>query len=80
METDRRCGKEPVPAHLEDVLNEVQLLELRRVEAFGWSLRFIRRPLFQDVIPVVHSPDTGSYAILDIDGIINRKPDIRFRA
>ena len=52
MDTDRRSGKEPVPAHLGDVLNEVQLLELHQVEAFGWSLQFIRRPLFQYAIPV----------------------------
>ena len=55
MENDRRCGKEPVPERLDEVLNEVQLLELHQVEEFGWSLQFIRRSLFQDVIPVVYS-------------------------
>lgn len=80
MENDRRRGQEPVPAQLHDVLNEVQLLELRQVEDFGWSLQFIRRPLFQDVIPVVYSPDTRSYAIIEKDGRINKDPDIEFRA
>jgi len=80
MDNDRRCGVEPIPAHLDEVLNEIQLLELHQVEEFGWSLQFIRRPLFQEVIPVVYSPDTKSYAVLEKDGKINRDPDIEFRA
>ena len=79
MENDRRNGTRPFPAKLDEVLNNEQLLELQHVEGFGWMLQFIRQPLFQDVIPVVFSPDTRSFAVLEKDGRINRQPDIRVR-
>jgi hypothetical protein len=79
MENDRRNGTRPFPAKLDEVLNNQQLLELQHVEGFGWMLQFIRQPLFQDVIPVVFSPDTRSFAVLEKDGRINRQPDIRVR-
>jgi len=64
---------------LNATVQERQLLELQHVEGFGWMLQFIRQPLFQDVIPVVFSPDTRSFAVLEKDGRINRQPDIRVR-
>lgn len=60
-------------------LSELQVLALRRIESFGWKLQFIRRPLFQEPVPVVASGDGMKIGILEEDGRINMEPDIKLR-
>ena len=60
-------------------LNESQVLALKQIERFGWELHFVRKPLFQDIIPVVISADKGSIGVLEEDGRINMDTDIKFR-
>lgn len=79
MENDKRDKEEAVPDNLGDYLNEAQLYELRRLENFGWSLKFVRRPLFQEVTPVVFSPDGSQFGVLENDGSVNMQPDIQLR-
>lgn len=76
---DSRNSEVTVPDNLSDYLNEAQLRALRMVEDFGWELKFIRRPLFQQVVPVVVSHDGTQYGVLEQDGSINMKPDIVIR-
>ena len=54
MNIERRQTQSPIPHNLEELLSELQLLTIRRVEDFGGGLWFVRRPLFQDVVPVVN--------------------------
>ena len=79
MEKELRKGVSPIPESLKDVLNEAQLLTLRKMEGFGWTLKFVRRPLFQEVIPVLFHPDSSQYGVLEDDGTLNTQTDIKIR-
>jgi hypothetical protein len=79
MDSEKRKGDKPVPDRLEEVLNEMQMLALRQIEGFGWQLRFIRKPLFQEPVPVVFSAEGDKIGILEEDGRINMEPDIKLR-
>ena len=79
MDQEKRKGDEPVPQNAIEMLNEMQVLALRQIESFGWRLQFIRRPLFQDPVPVVVDSDGTKIGILEEDGRINMEPDIKVR-
>ena len=79
MEIERRGEGNQVPESLNEVLNETQLLALSKMEGFGWVLAFIRRPLFQGILPVLLHPDSNKLVILGGDGALNAQPDIEFR-
>lgn len=79
MKTERRSKGNQVPERLDEVLNETQLLTLSKMEGFGWMLAFIRRPLFQDNVPVLLHPDNNILGTLEGDGALNTQPDIEFR-
>jgi len=79
MTEDKRKGNHSVPDDLSEVLNEDQVLMLKKMEEFGWKLEFIRKPLFQDVVPVLIHPDKNSVATLEEDGTLNIHADFRIR-
>ena len=79
MAKEQRIGKPPVPENLEETLNEEQIVTLRRMEAFGWELKFIRRPLFQDVLPVMFHTDSNQFGVLEDDGTLNMQRDLNVR-
>ena len=79
MDNERRKGMNTVPENLEELLNEAQLNTLRSIERFGWQLHFIRRPLFQDVVPVLISREGNKYAVLEANGSINERVDLDIR-
>ena len=79
MAKEQRIGKPPVPENLVDTLNEEQIVTLRRMEAFGWELKFIRRPLFQDVLPVMFHNDSNQFGVLEDDGTLNMQRDLNVR-
>lgn len=65
-------------AQLRAGLTPEQLATLATLEHFRWTLRFVRRPLFQIPVPVVFHPD-GRYAVLEPDGSINETPGFEIR-
>ena len=79
METDKRKGDKPVPDNAAEMLNQLQLLALHKIEGFGWRLEFIRRPLFQDIVAVVVDSGGKKIGVLEEDGEINMNPDIEVR-
>jgi len=79
MDREKRKGDEPVPDSATEMLNQLQILALRRIESFGWRLQFIRRPLFQDPVAVAVDGDGVKIGILEEDGRINMQPDIKIR-
>ena len=79
MDIERRNNGKHSLEDSNEVLNDSQLLALNKMEGFGWVLAFIRKPLFQDIVPVLFHPDSKKLAILDNDGALNIKPDIKFR-
>jgi hypothetical protein len=76
---EKRKGEWAPPYNLEDVLNEMQLITLRRIEGFGWELRFVRRPLFEQGVPVVFNGEGDTIGILEDDGRLNLQPGIEYR-
>ena len=79
MGDDKRHGDEPIPDHVKEYLTDAQLAELHHIESFGWSLKYIRRPLFQERVVVVINPDGSSIGILEEDGRLNLESDIDTR-
>ena len=79
MDKEKRTGQKAIPDNYQKMLNSEQLMTLRRIEGFGWRLQFIRRPLFQKVVPILYSPDNQEIGILEEDGRINTKVDIKVR-
>ena len=49
-------------------LNPDQRHELRAIEGFGWRLAFVRRPLFQEMVPIVESADGRQRYAMDTHG------------
>ena len=76
---DKRTGMAPIPDNLAELLNQKQIRVLRQIATFGWQLQFVRRSSLQDPIPVILSPKGDKYAILERDGRINVKHDLKIR-
>ena len=77
---ERRATDETNTLRLRKQLNESQLITLNSLESFGWELKFIRRPLFQDPVPVVFDADRNRFAILQNDGSLDEEPGIDIRS
>ena len=76
---ERRTGQEPIPEDIRSRLNELQHQTLVRLSGFGWSMQFVRRPLFQDLVIVVIDPSGTDRAVLREDGSIDRDFDLQIR-
>ena len=79
MEIERRSEGNQIPESLGEMLSEMQLLTLSKMEGFGWMLAFIRRPLFQGIVPVLLHPDSGEIGVLEDDGTLNIHSDTKIR-
>jgi len=76
---EKRKGDKPIPDDIQSYLNEEQLSALEKIEGFGWTLRFIRRPLFQTPTAVVINSSGNSIGVLEEDGRLNIETDIVIR-
>lgn len=76
---ERRRSESAKTAALRQGLTPAQLRTLDTLEQFRWTLRFVRRPMFQDPIPVVFDRDNKRFAVLEPDGSINETPGFRIR-
>ncbi len=79
MVIEHRKGDKPIPDNLKQVLNNLQLMALQKAEGFGWKLKFVRRPLFQEVVPVITNPSGDRIGVLESNGEINMQPDTKIR-
>ena len=79
MNDDKRSSDKPIPDNIKDYLTEAQFAELHHIESFGWTLKYIRRPLFQEKVVVVMNPDGSSIGILEEDGRLNLESNINTR-
>ena len=66
-------------AKLREGLTPAQLATLATMEQFQWELRFVRRPLFLDPVPVLFSRDGKRIAVLGADGSIDENPGFKIR-
>lgn len=79
MTDERRKDAERTTREMRGDLNAAQLETLADLERFGWSLKFVRRPMFQPSIPVVFDGDRKTFAVLEADGSINEHPPFDIR-
>lgn len=80
MEKKDKRNKQPaVPGNVGDYLNSDQQLALTNLRKFGWEIKFIRRPLFQESIVVLMNSDGRKIGVLEKDGRINTDPKLVIR-
>jgi hypothetical protein len=79
IDRNRRTDRFVPNATLRAQLNENQLMTLCDLERYGWELRFIRRPLFQEPIPVVIDGDRKSFSVIKPDGSLDDHPNLKLR-
>lgn len=77
---ERRDKHKPIPNHLERFLNKFQMTELLQLEAMGWHLWFVRRPLFQPAMAVMYDPTGQFTAVLEENGSSNINHGLSFRS
>ena len=76
---ERRTGQVAIPDDMMSELNELQHQTLARLEGFGWSVGFVRRPLFQDRVVMLFDPTGRQHAVLNEDGSIDTSDDTLIR-
>jgi hypothetical protein len=76
---ERRQGQKAVPDDVFTRMTELQRLALARLESFGWSIRLVRRPLFEDPVIVVSDPTGKDVAVLDEEGQLDRNTRLTIR-
>ena len=79
MDRERRKEDSVERAKLRAELNEDQRIALSDLERFGWELKFIRHPLFQDPVAVVFDAERGVYAVIERDGSLNERATVALR-
>ena len=77
--TERRIGVDAIPEDLQARLTEIQRHAWSQLEGFGWSIKFVRRALFQEQIIVIVDPAGLDHAILREDGTMDRNIDFPIR-
>lgn len=76
---DRRQGETARESALKQAINPAQRETFRLLERFGWSLRFVRRKLFQEPVAAVYNPETRHLALIEPDGKLVEDPETEFR-
>lgn len=76
---ERRQRQDPDTATPRAGLSQAQLASLATLEQFGWTLRFVRRPMFRDPVPVVFQRDGKRFVVLRADGTLDETPDLVVR-
>lgn len=79
MNDEKRSGDKPIPDNINNLLNDAQRTGLHKIEGFGWNVKYIRHPLFQEPVVFVSSADGNSIGILEDDGRLNLEFDIEIR-
>jgi hypothetical protein len=76
---ERRTGQTPVPDDMLSRLTEPQHQTLARLMRIGWSVKFVRRPLFQTPVFILYEPKSGDFFFLHEGGTIDKVDDTALR-
>lgn len=76
---ERRVGQVAVPENIKSILTDMQHQALARLEGFGWSIAFVRRPIFQNDVVVLFDQSGKRHAILNEDGSLDTTTDLQVR-
>lgn len=82
MHRKERRSNKPVPLDPEvlgEGLNPAQRKTLSELQHFHWRLKFVRRPMFRDPVPVLFDRDNKRYLVIEPDGSVSENPDIGLR-
>lgn len=60
-------------------LTPEQLDTVATLEFFGWHLKFVRKPLFRDPIPVLFDKGGQRYVVLRADGTLDESMTLPLR-
>ena len=60
-------------------LTAEQRAAVETLEHFGWQLRFVRRPLFRDPVPVLFDRAGSRYVVLQPDGSLDESQTLKLR-
>ena len=80
MGTNKRRGEDPIPENYKELLTLDQIDALRKLESFGWALKYIRRPKFAPIEVVLLHGDQNSYALLSEDGELDQQTPVQDRS
>lgn len=78
-EIENRERLPAIPADLQNLLTEVQFLAMRRIEDFGWDVKFVRRKNLQAPIVVVTNHAGQTFGVLEADGRLNMQHNLKIR-
>lgn len=70
---EQREQIDPIPPDLYRQLTASQIFAIRRIENFGYQLRFVRRQGLPEAIPFVASPNVSTFGVVEPDGSINHR-------
>lgn len=79
-QTEKRGHAQPIPHDLDACMNQDQRHMLQQLQNFGWYIRFVRRPLFEQPIIVLASGDGKQVGVLEPDGRLNLHGNITLRS
>ena len=79
MTARERRATAGMTAGLRQGLTAEQLAAVQTLEHFGWQLRFVRRPLFRDPVPVLFSREGDRYVVLQADGSLDESQSLTLR-
>jgi hypothetical protein len=60
-------------------LTPAQLGAIATLEQLGWTLRFVRRPLFRDPVPVLFEKAGNRWIVVDGDGALDQSQSFEIR-
>lgn len=78
-EGERRHSTAAAEAEMRRGLTPQQLATLDTMSQFGWTLRFVRRPLFQPPMPVAFDRNRQRYVVVEPDGSVDEAPALDIR-
>ncbi len=76
---ERRKTEHELISALKRDLTEEQRDTLSQLERFGWTLKFVRHPPFQEPVAVIMNPDTHRFAVIEANGTLDEKSTLLFR-
>ena len=79
MSEEKRVGEKAIPDNVDVYLNDLQKIILGKINKFGWSLKFVRRPSDENPIIAIQDQDGNKIGVMLDDGGINFDTGLKLR-
>ncbi len=80
MSVEKRMGEKAIPDNVGDYLNELQQIILDKINKFGWTLKFVRRPASEKPMIVIVDEDGKKFGVMEEGGTINFLSGVAIRS